>query len=174
MATLIIKDFHWTRISKELKLLDNSFTKVGFPLNAQVGQPSKKVKGQDIKTDMSEIATIAAFQEWGTKRTQSKRSGGAILNIPPRPFMSTSFDENLEGLNNLRSKLYNKIITGHITVKQALSLIGDYMENKTKKKIDDIKDPPNSPITIKKKKSDNPLINNGQMRNSVTHIEVIK
>lgn len=162
MAKIIVKDFGWNRITHELKLMDNSFTKVGFPENSQVGKPRKKVKGEKIATEMSEVAAIAAFNEWGTK------------NIPSRPFMSTSFDENLQGLNRLKAKLYIEIVNGRMGVSQALSIIGEFMVSKTKKKIRDISSPPNAPSTIKKKKSANPLIDTGQMINSVTHVEVIK
>mgnify|MGYP000737125208 CR=1 FL=1 len=48
------------------------------------------------------------------------------------------------------------------------------MEKATRKKVIDIKQPPNHPVTIARKKSDNPLINTGQMVNSLTHVEVIK
>jgi len=173
-ANLIVKDFGWTKISRELKLMDGSYTKVGFPENAEVKKPSKKIKGEKVATDMSEIAIVAAFNEFGTSGTKSSRSGGSSVKIPPRPFMSTSFDESMDGLNRLKQKLYIKIINGEITLKVALSIIGEYMVAKTKKKIRDIKSPPNAPSTIKKKKSSNPLIDSGQMINSVTHVEVLK
>ena len=174
MAKLLIKDFGWNRIQKELRLIDNSYTKIGFPENANVKPPIKKVKGQKISTSMSEIAQIAAFNEWGTEAGRSKRSGGSILNIPPRPFMSTSFDENLKGINSLRNKLWDQIILGQISTRKALKILGEYMTDKTKRKIKTLREPPNALSTIKKKKSSNPLIDKGQMINSVTHTETVR
>jgi len=174
MANLIIKDFGWTRISRELKLIDNSFTKVGYPENAQVKSPTKKVKGKKISSNISEVATIAAFNEFGTSQAKSSRSGGSLVSIPARATLGPSLDENLENLNQLKAKLYIEIVNDRITLRKALSIIGEFMTAKTKRKIRDLKSPPNSLVTIKKKKSSNPLIDTAQMINSVTHTEVLK
>lgn len=174
MAEVIERDLGWGRIVQELLLAQGSYTKVGFPVDAAPGAPRKKViKGRKIASDMSEIAQIAAFNEWGTGVT-SGRSGGTIMYIPPRPFMSTSIDENRVQLNELIDKLYFQIIAGNMTTRRALQIIGEWMTTKTKKKIRDIKDPPNAPETIRRKRSSNPLIDTAQMINSVTHVEVIK
>lgn len=174
MAVVIERDLGWKSIVTELKLIDNSFTKVGFPENAAPGQPNRKVKGKQISSNMSEIATIAAFNEFGTTGGMSTRSGGIVLNIPPRPFMSTSFDENVEDLNQIKGVFLGYVIDGTLSVRRALALIGEWMMTKTKKKILDIRFPANAPETIRRKKSDNPLIDTGQMINTVNHVEVIQ
>lgn len=173
MSKVIVKDLGFARIILDLRKLDDSFTKVGFPEKAKVAKPEKKIKGQKIITKMTEIAIIAGFQEWGTGTT-SARSGGKLFKIPPRPFMSTSFDENTKELNVLRNNLYRQVLQGRVSVRAALFLLGEWMTTKIKRKIRDINTPPNAPLTIKKKKSSNPLIDTGQMINSVTHTEVIK
>lgn len=165
---VVVTDFGWSRVVHQLSLMDNSFTKVGFPENADVKKGRKEREGKKVATKMSEIAEIAAINEYGQKA--SKGQG----RIPARPFMSTSFDENLNELNELKFKLYVRIVNDQMTVKQALSLIGEFMVNKTKKKIVALREPPNAPLTIELKKSSNPLIDTAQMLNSVTHVEVIK
>lgn len=177
-AKVIVKDLGWGNITRSLAQADNSYTKVGFPQDARPGKPNKKkIKGHDIATNMTEIATIAAFNEWGTKSTTSSRSGGINIgsgSIPPRPFMSTSFDENKSDLQIVKKKLYQAIIDGKINTPEALKIIGEWMTNKVKAKIRSLRTPPNAPYTIRKKKSSNPLIDLGQMINSVTHTETIK
>ena len=173
MAKLIIKDHGWNNMKKGWKSLHNSYTKVGFPAESEPGKSNKKVKGNKIATNMSEVATIAAFNEFGTSASKSKRSGGSKIHIP-RPFMSTSFIENQTSLNSVQENQYNQVITGKKSVRQGLAFIGEFMVSKIKKKIVDIKTPPNSIATIQKKKSSNPLIDKSQMLNSVTHVEVIK
>lgn len=185
MKHVKIVDLGWNRIIEELRKADNSFTKVGFPEGKPIGSARKKTKLEGY-ANMSEVATVGVFNEFGTEQTvtskQSKflhyiglhKQPGSKLKVKPRPFMSTSFDENLQGLNNLKNKLYDKIIKGQFTTKHALKVIGEWMTTKIKKKIRDIKDPPNTPFTIANKKSSNPLIDTAQMINSVTHTEVIK
>ena len=48
------------------------------------------------------------------------------------------------------------------------NLIGAYAADVIQQRIVDLKDPPNSPITILLKGSSNPLIDQGHMRQSVT------
>lgn len=171
---VIEKDLGWGRIVFDLNKIDNSYTKIGFPENAKPGNVTQRVKGIEISTSLTEIAIIAAFNEYGTARATSSRSGGQLLDIPARPFMSTSFDENVNELQNIKSELLGQIIDGKLSVERALALVGEYMTSKTKKKILDIRFPANAPETIRKKKSDNPLIATSQMINTVTHTEIIK
>ena len=53
-------------------------------------------------------------------------------------------------------------------IEQALGLVGSFVASLISKKIVDIKSPPNSPKTIEDKKSSNPLIDTGQLKNSIT------
>jgi len=116
------------------------------------------------RSKMSELVMVAVVNEFGsTKR-----------NIPSRPAFRRAFDENRTKIEQLKKKLLNRIYEGTSTGKQALGLVGEFLTNKTKKKITDLKTPPNKPATIKRKGSSNPLIDLGQERASVTHVEVYR
>lgn len=167
-------------IVKNLKVLDKSYTKVGFPSEAIPAKGKSTIK-EPLKT-MPEVATIAFFNEYGTK------------TIPARPFMSLAYYRHLKGLKDLRDKVYKKVINGEMSVVNALAIMGEWFSNKIKRTIDDVTTPPNAPSTIRqknaallrrtsqKKREENPLIgttshpliHTAQMRNSVTHVEVIK
>jgi len=174
------------RIKNDLRLLNGSYTKVGFPENAKPGGATKIVKGKKIKTSMSEIALIAAYNNWGTMiRVTKKMAGwfawkgfhvkvGTVIKVPQREFMASSFDESLARLIQNRNKLYGMVIDNTLSVHKSLAILGEFMVASTKKKIRALRTPPNHPITVAMKGSDNPLINSGQMINSVTHIEVIR
>ena len=154
------------RILQELNIADNSFTKVGFPADGEIKPGTKKGSEHDQATEMSEIAQIAAIHEWGEPK----------VNVPERSFFRTSFDENLQQTNNMKVKLYNKIIDGKMTAKRALGLIGEFNVSKMKLKIREIDSPPLKPATIRRKGLDvegtgNPLIDTAQMINSVQHVE---
>ena len=185
--TVQVIDHGWERIKREIRLADKSYTKVGFPDQATVGQASRKLKGVNVATNMTEMAMRAAFNEWGVEMIVTEKQArflhsiglhmqpGSIITIPARPFMSTSFDESIMLLNRLRNKLYRQVTEGRMSARQALSLIGEFMVARMKKKIREINTPPNHPVTIALKRgSTNPLVATSQMINTVTHVEVMK
>jgi hypothetical protein len=155
-------DIEWARLLNIFMRMKKSRTKVGFPFGERIGQSNNNGSGHDEYHNMSEVAKIAAFQEFGTRY------------IPQRPFMRTSYNENIDELKILRDNIYDKIVDGSMTLRQGLAIMGEFMEGKIKQKITDINKPSLKKRTIKAKKSSNPLIDTGQMRNSVTHSEVIK
>jgi HK97 gp10 family phage protein len=160
---LTVHDLPLHRILRELDKTNNSYVKVGFPENTEVASGRRKA-GTKLEgySNASELISVVVFQEFGTK------------HIPARPFVSTSFDENKEKINSTKKKLYERIIQGNMTTENALRIIGIMHVNQMKRKIRDISSPPNAPSTIKKKGSSNPLIDKGQMINSVTHEVVIR
>ena len=89
-------------------------------------------------------------------------------NIPERSFMRSTTKEKRKEIVNLQKKLLKKIQSGEMETERALGLIGSFVSGLISKKIVDIKSPPNSLVTIAKKKSSNPLIDTGQLKNSIT------
>lgn len=143
----------------QIQELSNSYVLVGF----QQGSVTKsQVKGKRRKEAGKSMAQIAAENEFGTKTT------------PPRPFISTSFEENRDRINNIIAGEYGRIIDGQSTVKRSLNLIGLFGVDIIQQKIRAIRSPPNSPRTIAIKKSSKPLIDFGQMIQSVRHKVVIE
>lgn len=158
-------DLGWNRIKKELKLLNNSYTKVGIQgKEAKQEHPIKKGKGKNKKG--ATIAEIGLYNEYGTPNAKHP--------IPTRPFMRSSFEENKKQIDKAKASQYGKILDGKQTVKRALGLIGELMVGKVKKKITDLRTPPNADWTINAKGSSNPLIDTGRMRASITHVEVLQ
>lgn len=155
--SVVDHDKKWLKLKKELKLLDKSYTEVGL-----------QDDGKEYPDDDKKVAQVGFDNEYGVT------GGSGKWKVPPRPFMSTSFDENRNKMNGLITREYDKVIAGSITVKNALSLVGEWMTGVVKMKITNIKSPPNAEYTKQKKGSSNPLIDSGRMRASITHKEVIK
>jgi hypothetical protein len=161
------------RIKNNLLTIDNSFTHVGFP--------KEEEEADGPAGSMTEVAQIAVYNEYGTK------------DIPARPFMSLAYKTNVDGLKRLQAQMYKRVLRNEITVKQGLAIIGEWLSAKMKRTIDSVSTPPNAPSTIKQKNAAlmrrtsakalektpsigttaHPLINTAQMRNSITHVEVI-
>ncbi|NJR73244.1 MAG: hypothetical protein HC773_05230 [Scytonema sp. CRU_2_7] len=148
-VTLI--DRGWNSIRSNLRHANGSHTKVGI----QQGSTSSK----DGK--VSDLVMIAAANEFGTS------------TIPSRPALRQAFDNNRSQLSSVTQQAYDKMITGMMDSKAALGLIGEWMSDRMKRQITALRTPPNAPATIARKKSSNPLIDTGQYRNSISHVEVM-
>lgn len=148
------KNFGWSEIEKEMRKFSKSSILVGF----QEGTKTRKeIKGERSKEGGLSIPEIAASNEFGDGK------------IPPRPFMSTSFDENRGKIVNIVGRQIARIEGGSRKASFALDVIGLSLVTMIQTKIDQIVTPPNSPVTIKLKGSSKPLIDFGQMRQSVRH-----
>lgn len=141
-------------IERQLILLSRSSILIGFQ-DGDVTQAESK-NGRFKQPGLS-MAQIAAENEFGTQI------------IPARPFMSTSFDENLPRIQKVIDVQYRRILSGKLKTQRALDIIGLFMVRLVVEKINQIQTPPNSPRTILAKKSSKPLIDFGQMRASVRY-----
>jgi len=149
-VTVIDKDLGFKRIVREVKRTSKSYTEVGF-------QGDKKEASGKAR-----IVDVAVFNEFGTE------------NIPSRSFMRTAFDRVQSQLDRLITNLYRRLLLGEIGTAKSLKIIGEYMKSEVQKQIDMTLEPSNSPSTIKQKGSSHPLIDTGQMKQSITHTETIR
>lgn len=156
-AKFIEKDLGWLGILEQLGKAETAYVKVGF----QFGSVTKSQrKGTRKKKPGLSMPEIAAQNEYGTSR------------IPARPFMSTAVDANRGTINGYIKKQYGLILDGKTTVNKALGLIGQLMTGLIQKRIRQIVYPPNAPSTIARKGSSKPLIDFGQMVQSVRYVVV--
>ena len=149
MASVRDIDRGWKKFQTQISILDDGFTKIGVQQGAV-----HKGKGT------SDLVKIAAANELGTK------------HIPSRPAHRIAFDINQTRINEFKGRLYDRVIGG-MKANKALGLLGEFHTANIKRSITKLRTPPNKPSTIKKKGSTNPLIDTGQMRTSITHVESI-
>jgi len=144
------------RIREALEHLDGLYVKVGFPQESKPGQPDSP-KGKPA-TEMSEVATIAAFHEFGTAR------------IPERPFFRQALDGNREDLKKFIDNQYSNVMSGKQSTTDGLERIGQFLSSKIKGSIRNGNFEPLAESTVGSKGSSKPLIDTGQMINSVTYV----
>lgn len=142
-----IKDNDKTKtIFAELAVLNSSTLAVGV-----IGHAAKWSPGNGG----ANMADIATFNEYGTRA------------IPARPFIRTAIDENAASYEKMIKKGLGYLVKpgGAVTLLNRLSLktVAD-----VQRKIVTIKTPPNAASTIKAKKSSNPLIDTGRLRQSIS------
>lgn len=122
--------------------------------NVTIGWHADATHGEGLTT-----AQVAAFHEFG-------------VGVPQRAMLSTTIDQRGTELLELAGKLYaGPLFAGNLDADRALGLLGQAAQNAVQSKIRD-GDPswaPLSPETIKRKGSSKPLIDTGQMIQSVRY-----
>lgn len=168
IISLLDKSSAYQQLRRDMRAMKQGFTKVGFPARQQVGKGTKGGSGHKPAKEMSEIAFIAAKNEFGVP---AKSGGEKQWKIPPRPFFRNALDKNRGTLGRFIERQYHRVLAGVASPREGLGLIGEWLAAKVKKSIRETVIPPNAAMTIAAKKSSHPLIDTGQMLNSVMHVE---
>ena len=132
------------RYFRELQKMTNMEVQVGF-------------QGDEKYEDGTTIAEVAAYNEFGSSDT------------PERPFMRQSF-ENHESELQAACDAANRLVSSGGSADQALQQIGVVAKGLVQDEIVNGGFAPNAESTIKKKGSEQPLIDTGTMRQAVNFV----
>lgn len=89
--------------------------------------------------------------------------------VPERNFMDKAHEKIEQGFNEVNDAFAADMMAGKVKVRQALALMGQKGAAAIKEAIGSNIPPPNSPITIARKKSDRTLIDTAHMQQSATY-----
>lgn len=120
------------------------------PKRVKVGFPAGETS--------SAILDRAVWNHFGTSR-----------GIPERPFMLEFAQNSKSALKGVHRKLAKAVLSGRITMRQAVEQLGLWGAARVTKAIIDLNSPPNHPSTIAQKGSSNPLVDTGEMAQASTH-----
>lgn len=132
---------------------------IAVGLTGEPGARKYQQRGGAV-TDIS-VAGIAYLNEYGF---QDPEKG---INIPERPFMRMTIAREKANWFKMAADIAKKQYKGAERVEMGLRRMGLRMVQNHKKTIRDGVPPPNAPFTIAKKGSSKPLIDTGQMINSI-------
>lgn len=149
MVAIRDKDRGWNKITRNIVASNNWVTGVGFPGSAGIS---------------SAIVTRAAVHEYGSV---SKK-------IPSRPFMRQAISLYKQQIQQRMDAEARGIIEGRHTARTAAARIGEFFTGAIKATFTRGTFRALKPRTILAKGSSRPLIDTGEMRNSVTHAEFRK
>lgn len=107
--------------------------------------------------DGTSLAEVAAYNEFGSSDT------------PARPFMRQSF-ENHEDELQAACDMANQLLASGESAEQVLNRIGVIAKGLVQEEIVEGDFAPNAESTIRKKGSEQPLIDSGHMRQSVNYV----
>lgn len=114
-------------------------------------------QGDATEEDGTDICDVAAWNELGTS------------NIPARPFLRRSVDDNEDKINSFLQSKKSDLINGK-SGEQILKEIGIFQKDLIQEKITSGDFEANAPSTVRKKGSSKPLIDTGRMRQSVNYV----
>ena len=133
------------RFERMLKQLADKQVRIGFQ------------RGNATEDDGTDVCDVAAWNELGT------------VNMPSRPFLRKSVDENENKISNFLQSQKSDLISG-VSAEQILKEIGIFQKDLIQEKITEGSYAPNAESTIRKKGSSKPLIDTGRMRQSVNYV----
>lgn len=109
--------------------------------------------------DGTPLAQVAAANEFGTDR------------IPERSFLRSTVDAQQGAYEDLLEQVVTEAVDGGglPALDRGLDRIGLTAVADVQRTMRDLKDPPNAPSTVARKGSDNPLIDTGRLRQSISH-----
>lgn len=144
-------DRKWRMLLNEVSKLDREYVKVGVLADQGGAAP---VEGGDAT-----MVEIAAAHEYGDPQA----------NLPERSFIRRTFIDKAPQLAAMQRKLAGGITTGKLDTRRALDLLGAWAAGQVKLTITSGSvTPPLKQATIDRKGSSKPLIDRGQLVNSIT------
>lgn len=131
-------------------------------IHADVG--SHRAEGEEDSSGTT-VAMIYFWNEFGTEPNKEKNHPG----IPERPTLRPTMRKERVKYQLIMGKIAANVMTkkAGMGVKRQMGLLGTVAEGDLKKAIVDLSAPPNAESTIARKGSSNPLIDTGQMLNSI-------
>lgn len=165
-------DRGWKRIQKQLRKMNKSYTAVGF--FGHGGKPSNDMAARAAVNELGAKIRVTQKMRWFFLFKFGKMLKKSVINIPKRPFMKQTYENNKKNINRKCDEEYKNIVKGKTTVKQALSKLGEWYTGHVKVTIRRGNFKANAPLTIQQKRSSKPLMDIGEMWNSVRHREFIK
>jgi len=144
--------------------IDRGWKKHGLTLRRQalggphvlVGVQGPEATAAHAESELT-VAEVASYHEFGRG------------NNPERSFIRETFDIKRLEMGMALRPLASQVVAGKMTARRALEIIGMKAQSDIQGRIEEGIDPPLKESTIKRKKSSKPLIDTGQLKNSITY-----
>jgi hypothetical protein len=148
----------------------------------------RKIDRKNIKVGVmgpsadSEMVMIARVHEFGTEiEVTPKMRGWFAANgfplkkettqivIPERSYLRSGYDENIDEIVDKIEDLLPRVLENNVQPQVFMDMIGLEFAGLVQKKLRDLRNPPNSGMTVQMKGSSNPLIDEGRLIGAIRH-----
>lgn len=161
-------------ISVEVKVVDKGWEAIKARVESlrdtgavvKVGVQGQQAAANYQGTGLT-ISQIATIHEFGKVIQQPKMRRTIV--IPERSFLRATIDQYQSAIGKRDALLAKGFLLGKFSLREAMELLGTYVVGLIKQRIANGILPPNRPSTIARKRSSKPLIDTGQLRNSITY-----
>lgn len=152
------KSFSTTTKDRGYKKALESFKELSKKPSVKIGvlEKSGEHKNPNSEEPLT-VVEVATFNEFGTE------------TIPERSFIRATVDQNFEDYVEKSKTLQNKVVMQELDVKKALSILGEQIQADIVNAINTGIEPENSPTTIAAKGSSKPLVDSGQLKQSIRY-----
>ena len=147
-------------------------------IKADVKNPDAIKKLQRRAKEIARKTVAVGFPK-GKLNTPHYEDGASIIDValwnnfgigvPRRDFMTPSTKRWKAFVTELVNSMKMGIISGKINIDDVLNLSGQKGADIISEEIIKLRTPPNSPVTIERKKSSNPLVDSGDMSKAPIH-----
>lgn len=146
-----VDDRVWRQLMKKLPGIGSIRVRVGY-----VGSAADAVHDDESGLTNAELGIIHEF-------------GAPAAGIPARSHIRKTFEDKIDELKGMQLKLAKLLLADKIDVDRAFNTLGAWAVSAIKTTITQGKvEPPLKPATIARKGSSKPLIDTGQLVNSIT------
>ena len=134
----------------------------------------------------SKLLMIARVHEFGTKievtpkmraylhaKGLHLRSDTNYINIPERSYVRSTAIDKLKDIQKNSNKYLEMVLTSEMKLKTFGEMLGKVLAELMKEQMEELKNPKLHPFTIEQKGSDDPLIDEGNLLDSITYKVVI-
>jgi phage gpG-like protein len=162
VTTLNVKvvDHGWEAVKERIDALRGGGATVS--IGVQGAQAAANHQGTHLT-----VAQLATVHEFGKVIRQPNMNRTIV--IPERSFLRATVDRYREAIARRQVLLTQGYVLGKFELQGAMELLGQYVVGLVKQRIANGIAPPNAPSTIARKGSSKPLIDTGQLRNSITY-----
>lgn len=142
--------------------IDKGYKNAIKTINEFTTKPSVKIgvlekSGNHDEAQGLTVADVASFNEFGTE------------TIPERSFIRSTVDLKFNSYVEKSRMLQSKCVLQALSVKKALSVLGELIRADIINTINSGVEPENAPSTIASKRSSKPLIDSGQLKQSINY-----
>lgn len=127
---------------------------------------------RELNKLMGSAIEVGIFGESGSEillRATVNEFGAPSVNIPERSFIRAGYDRYKSTFRQEMISIIPAVVQGRISAERVLDILGESFVTKIRQYLIELDTPPNAESTIRKKGSSNPLIDTGQMRDSITY-----
>lgn len=156
-VTIKVRKDRLREIKKKLKELAKYDLLVGVP--QEKSERKQNVQGEEASEPITNAELMFIHS-----------NGSPARNIPKRPTIEPTIEENQKTISEKFKKIAQSMLDNKSDGKEELEKLGIWVVNKIKARFGSDELAPLKEATIKAKGSDRPLIDTGQLRNSVTYI----